>query len=242
MKNIKTLIVLIALLGSANAVWSQDIIVLKNTDEIKALVQEIGLIDVKYKRYENPEGPSYTILKSEIFVIKYANGEKDVFNDAPAAVATEKQQEKGPNTSVEYLKLQSAMFKSVTAVDTKGKKYNNAELLELLSDTPDALSHYKDGQQLVLIGDIFAASGLGLDIVGLVLLAANLEKNLGVSAGFIVAGGVIGLTGILLSSSGSEEISKALSLYYYGNRGTPNAYTMNFGLTPSGGLGMTLTF
>jgi hypothetical protein len=242
MREIKSFILLIAILCSASVVWSQDIIVLKSTEEIKALVQEVGLTDVKYKKYENADGPSYTLLKSDIFMIKYANGGKDVFNDAPDVSETEKQPGKDPNTSVEFLKLQTAIFKSVTAVDSKGKKYNNAELLELLSDTPDALSHYKDGQQRVLIGDICAFSGLGLCLGGLGLLAIDVDNNLGIAAGFIIAGGVIGLTGMLLDSSGCEEIRKALSLYYYGNRGTPNAYSLNFGLTKSGGIGLTFKF
>jgi hypothetical protein len=60
-------------------VFAQDVITLKNGDEIKAKVQEVGLSDVKYKKYDNLTGPLYTLLKSEIFMIKYENGDKDVF-------------------------------------------------------------------------------------------------------------------------------------------------------------------
>jgi hypothetical protein len=86
---IKFFVLLAALLCSASTVWSQDVIILKkNAEEIKALVQEVDLTEVKYKKYENAEGPSYTVLKTDIFMIKYANGEKDMFNDAvtPAPV------------------------------------------------------------------------------------------------------------------------------------------------------------
>jgi hypothetical protein len=62
---------------------AQDIITLKTGDEIKAIVQEIGADVVKYKRYENAQGPSYSILKAEIFMIKYENGTKDVFEQSP---------------------------------------------------------------------------------------------------------------------------------------------------------------
>ena len=34
---------------------------------------------IKYKKFDNPNGPLYTILKSEVFLIKYENGTKDVF-------------------------------------------------------------------------------------------------------------------------------------------------------------------
>jgi hypothetical protein len=72
-------IILTALFGSASVMSAQDLITLKTGNEIKAIVQEIGADVVKYKRYENAQGPSYSILKAEIFMIKYENGTKDVF-------------------------------------------------------------------------------------------------------------------------------------------------------------------
>jgi hypothetical protein len=86
----KILILAVALIGSATVTLAQDIITLKNGDEIKAKVQEIGLSDVKYKKFENANGPTYTLLKTEIFMIKYENGEKDVFT-AQNQPAQEKQ-------------------------------------------------------------------------------------------------------------------------------------------------------
>ena len=59
--------------------FSQDIIVKKNGDEIESKVLEITLEVVKYKKYDNLEGPTISILKTEIFMIKYENGTKDVF-------------------------------------------------------------------------------------------------------------------------------------------------------------------
>jgi len=58
---------------------AQDIIIKENGDEIKAKVEEVGSIEIKYKKFGNETGPTYTILKSDIFMIKYADGSKDVF-------------------------------------------------------------------------------------------------------------------------------------------------------------------
>jgi hypothetical protein len=82
----RILILAVALTGSAAAALSQDIIVLKNGDEIKAKVQEVGISDVKYKKFENTAGPAYTLLKTEIFMIKYENGAKDVFDAGSSSV------------------------------------------------------------------------------------------------------------------------------------------------------------
>jgi hypothetical protein len=73
--------ILLCLLGSVTVTNAQDIITKKNGDEIKAKVLEIGVKEVKYKRFGNESGPTYTLSKSEIFLIKYENGDKDVFNE-----------------------------------------------------------------------------------------------------------------------------------------------------------------
>jgi hypothetical protein len=65
---------------NATALFAQDVIVLQSGDEIKAKVMEISPGEVKYKKHASPDGPTYTLTKSEVFMIKYENGEKEVFN------------------------------------------------------------------------------------------------------------------------------------------------------------------
>ena len=56
-----------------------DVIVLKNGVEINARILEVSPIEVKYKKCDLPDSPLYIAEKSDIFMIKYANGTKDVF-------------------------------------------------------------------------------------------------------------------------------------------------------------------
>jgi hypothetical protein len=63
------------------AINAQDVIYKRNGDEINAKVTEIGTDDVKYKKFDNQDGPTYTISKSELIMIRYENGDKDMFND-----------------------------------------------------------------------------------------------------------------------------------------------------------------
>ena len=63
------------------SVVAQDIITLKNGEDIKAFVQEIGDVDVKYKKFDNPNGPNYTLKKAEILMVRYENGTKDIFSE-----------------------------------------------------------------------------------------------------------------------------------------------------------------
>ncbi|MBO4382018.1 MAG: hypothetical protein J5799_03650 [Bacteroidales bacterium] len=66
------------------ASFAQDVIVLRNADEIQAKVLVVGIHDITYKKWDNQDGPSYQIAKNDVFFIKYANGTKEVFNQQPA--------------------------------------------------------------------------------------------------------------------------------------------------------------
>ena len=67
---------------------SQDVIVLKTAEEIKSKVVELTDLSVKYKKWENLNGPIYNINKSEVLFIRYENGMKEVFNGGPASSET----------------------------------------------------------------------------------------------------------------------------------------------------------
>ncbi|GHT34666.1 hypothetical protein FACS189434_11220 [Bacteroidia bacterium] len=79
----KKILLLFFCASTVSAAFAQDVITLKSGDEIQALVQEIGTDEVKYKKFDNKTGPTYTLKKSDIFMIKYANGSKDVFANEP---------------------------------------------------------------------------------------------------------------------------------------------------------------
>ena len=78
----RKIIVLLLITFIAVSINAQDIIVKRSGDEIEAKVEEIGTTEIKYKRFDNEAGPTYTILKSEVFMIKYANGSKDIFEES----------------------------------------------------------------------------------------------------------------------------------------------------------------
>ncbi|MEM8568523.1 MAG: hypothetical protein AAGF85_18835 [Bacteroidota bacterium] len=74
---------LMLLLGFVSfSLIGQDMIVKKNGDEIQAVVLEVLSSEIKYKKFDNKEGPTYTIGKKNVFMIRYENGTKDVFNES----------------------------------------------------------------------------------------------------------------------------------------------------------------
>jgi TM2 domain-containing membrane protein YozV len=63
---------------------AQDIITKMDGEEISAKIFEISIDNVQYKRFNNESGPTYTLSKSEIYSIKYENGDKDSWRTLPA--------------------------------------------------------------------------------------------------------------------------------------------------------------
>ena len=70
---------------------SQDLITLRSGEIIRSKILEIGHTDIKYKKYDNQNGPVYVVIKSDVSSILYENGTKDVFNAEPAKTETVKQ-------------------------------------------------------------------------------------------------------------------------------------------------------
>lgn len=77
-----------------NAVWvmAQDTLIKKSGEELPVKVLEITPDLIKYKHFNNLEGPMISVYKREVFMIKYANGVKEVITpqaptQAPQPVA-----------------------------------------------------------------------------------------------------------------------------------------------------------
>lgn len=72
-------LILIFVLSGLPSILAQDIIIRKDGSEVQAKVLELNPDQVKYKRFDNLDGPVYTENKSRILKIKYANGTEDIF-------------------------------------------------------------------------------------------------------------------------------------------------------------------
>ncbi len=67
--------------------YSQDVLYTTGGNKLKAKVTEINTADIKYKDFNNPEGPTYVIAKKDVVLIQYANGVTEVINANPATIA-----------------------------------------------------------------------------------------------------------------------------------------------------------
>jgi len=59
---------------------SCDVITMKSGEEVSVKVTEIGTSEIKYRKCDNPAGPLYSVSRNDVFMIKYANGTKDIIS------------------------------------------------------------------------------------------------------------------------------------------------------------------
>ena len=60
---------------------AQDIIVTKQSERIDAKILEISTTEIKYKRTDNPEGPTYVLPREKVASVVYANGGVESFEN-----------------------------------------------------------------------------------------------------------------------------------------------------------------
>jgi len=77
----KKVLLLMLLVASSLTASAQDVIVKKDGSTILSKVIEIGTTEIKYKKWNNQNGPMYTIDKNDVQTINYENGEKETFSD-----------------------------------------------------------------------------------------------------------------------------------------------------------------
>lgn len=85
-------LILIAFLFISVAGFSQDVITLTDGRTINVKILDIAPDVVKYKKSDNLEGPTYTVDKSEISKVKYANGSEDTFTVNKSETGSSKEQ------------------------------------------------------------------------------------------------------------------------------------------------------
>lgn len=59
--------------------YAQDVIIKTDGSELKGKVTEVATDVIKYHRADNLEGPLYSLPKTEVFMVLYANGTRETF-------------------------------------------------------------------------------------------------------------------------------------------------------------------
>ena len=243
----KVFLILLVMVITVPLMSAQDIITLKTGDEIQSIVMEIGDVDIKYKKFENPDGPNYSLKKSEVFMIRYVNGSRDVF---PDAIITPKQ--------ADVQSLDSIQSKPIIDYTTFTQlREGNGSMSEFLKENDVVLyTQYNRGASLQKKGVGFLGLGLFVTASGIALIVDGINDNKDyinysndgtahILAGTIcvLAGPAFMITSIPLFASGGGLKRRAVDNYekkYFGNR-VGLRHSLDFNLYGNG-VGLALRF
>jgi hypothetical protein len=222
---LKKLIISIICLQFFTAVYAQDTIVQINGTEIKAKVREIDDVNIKYNRFDNLTGPVYSVKKSQVALIKYENGTRDVFTGNNLKTDIPKT-EKPKSTEQIVIKKGRYYF--------QGKYMDNRSLKDFMAAnaSPDVIQTLNKGLSNTAVCDLLTYTGLVTEVTGLLIYYSSNRKS---TAGAVlaIAGFGVMTVGLPFNYSGRALIKKSVLKYNNSVAGTYKP-VFNFGLNPQG--------
>jgi hypothetical protein len=229
---------------------AQDVIITRDAKKINAKVTEVNIDNVRYKNFDNQNGPTYTILKSQIASIMYKNGTVETFIDEaekPAAPPVTPQPATtqpatAPPATPQQQAPETAPAPNPVAVQP-GVRSGNV-LADMMKNRPDLYRQYGSGNRQARLGGIFMIVGgvmAGGGLIGMV--ASEDSESYDICAGFFITGDVILTVGIPITIVGSVKRGRALRAYQNSVYGETKPAAPHLQLNLHGnGLGLAYVF
>jgi hypothetical protein len=225
-----TLILLLAMFSVS--LFSQDIIVTKNSKRIDAIVIEVGTETVQFRLFNDTEGTVYTLLKSEIVSIVYENG----YVEALQANETEYEDdyETFPSTNSDITISEAAFYDMKTReVDSYLREHEAGELYV----------KFHKGMKL-------SNASIGMFVAGGALIATSITLAATIQMGslffpfdLVIVGTLLVAGGIPMAVVGGvfKRVAKGDFVEQYIRPQKQHHTSLNFGLTTNG-IGFVMTF
>jgi len=202
---------------------AQDIVVTKDARRINAKVTEVNVDNIRYKNFDNQDGPVYTLLKSDIASIIYQNGQVETFvTESPKTVAP----------------VQTATTPTQTQIVNSGNL-----LADMQTHSPALYSRYKSGKRMAITSGVLTGIGVGSAVIGAIIFGSG-DEEAGtryvmedVGGAFIIIGSLSAITGVPILIVGASKKNNAVRNFnrqYYSSEAVPqfqfNMYPNRIGL------------
>jgi len=207
-------LLIIFFLFSGMEINAQDVIALKNGDVIIANVLGHDETDVRYKKFEDPEGPTLLISKSDVYGIYYEYGTDEIFSNELIFIKKR-----------EILQYGKAL---------EGPK----QIKAAMADNKKALNKYNSGQRTFATGYVIFSAGI------LTILWEVMPLGLSFLDGFyafLIVGASGTVTGLLIMHIGNKMIPKSVKIYNSKLNDKSTSCIIDFGFTQTG-IGITMHF
>jgi hypothetical protein len=202
----KYLLSLVFLLFS-QLILAQDQIILTSGEEIRGKVTEVGVNEIKYYKAANLNGPVYVLKRSEVFMIKYENGNKDVFN-GEIRKSAENKKEKHSSLHKEKLSVKNAFFGR--RYYEGNQKISKASFINKLKTDPEAYDYYSSYSANKGAGRFFS----GVSMIGAIYAVVFSINNDNTNALIAAIGGLVsGTIGRIFEKKANDKLILALSIY-----------------------------
>lgn len=228
---------LFLLSGFGESAMAQDLLILKSGKEIKVTIVEETTDIVKYREFENTDGPLYSVTKDKVATIKYKKS-KDVSekNSGVQEKVAPKETTPAQSTSLQPLECKKRYVMS------DGKILSVRKVKNLMEDYPEALDQYGSGKTLCNLSNACAGGILVICLVATEVSNGMKDEDKGKNiaiTGLAISGGLI-ISGIVLASVGKHKIRNSVKIYNSAIS-KPVACKLNVGLMGNG-VGLSLRF
>ena len=213
MNILRRFVTIFPLLCVAEMVTAQDVILKKDNTTVLSKVIEVTSTEIKYKKWSNQDGPTYSIDRSEVSSINYENGEVESFSVFNNQTNNNQPQVQKPNGN--YMEYLSNRLK------LNGKILSDSEVKDLVDE--QSYQIYLKGRKDALIHD-FCLAGSGLAFSGACFSVIYEKYTLAKVLGVVCGAGLVGF----LCINGRGEMEQIATEYNY-RQG--NHYT--FHISPS---------
>lgn len=141
---------------------AQDIITKKTGEGIKAKVVEITPTEVKFKRFENLDGPMYTLAKTDLLMVKYENNTEEIFTGNDSYTRPANNMVATTSTSPDIVNVPATPVTSAPIVTTTGLATGQDMYIKGQLDAELHYDNYKGAGTGVLLTSLLVSPLIGL--------------------------------------------------------------------------------
>ena len=211
---------------------AQDIIVTAKAERIEALITEVSSTEIRYKKWDFQDGPTFVLNVDDLSAIIFKNGEVQVFNKKETTPAKTEKSTFNASTSPESL---GYIYRDDGEFVFQGRYISAKEYVRILEkNCPLAYQSYKKAERLTIAGAVFTGIGGGCLIGGLCMLGTSPEASIALDVVSIVTCSVA----IPLLVVGLKKERNSIDIY---NRNCASQLELSLNLNQTG-MGIALNF
>ena len=241
----RQIVLTICCIAFACAGFAQDVIFTRDAKRIEAKVTEINVDNIRYRLFDNLEGPLYTMPKSDVVSITFQNGLTQTFatttsvpaQPTPANTQTAPASTQTRTTSTQAMQTTQAppAYNSYDRYAPGQRRLTTAETLhEMQINYPRLFSQYNAGRRMKSAGWALTGTGIGAFVLGIAIGVDGEERcddqQIEAGAAITAVGIVLVATGIPILAVGAGQRRRALKAFnnqYYISERPASQFQLN---------------